>query len=247
MAHLCRKGMGKTLKNLIGILYGLAYGVSLIVPGLSGGTLLVIFGCYDKVCGALSLDFKLIKQHIMFFIPFGIGAVAGLLGAVLAIADLLKNYPVPTNIFFGVLILAALPFIVKTAFKDERFTLKCIIPLVLGFALVVSASFLGGNGVTDNVVVLALCCAFAAFAMLLPGISGALMLKAFGVYETLITALSQFDFAVIVPAVIGILAGLVLAAKLITFLLAKFKLVTYCAIIGMVAGSIVEIAQNITA
>ncbi|MBD5080294.1 MAG: DUF368 domain-containing protein, partial [Ruminococcaceae bacterium] len=61
--------------NILGIVFGLIFGIANIIPGVSGGTMLVTCGCYDKVCGALALDFKEIKKNIKFLIFFGIGAI----------------------------------------------------------------------------------------------------------------------------------------------------------------------------
>jgi putative membrane protein len=178
------------------------------------------------------------------------------------------------------LILAGLPFIVKTAlpkgekgdnvtrrsgcFRHATFKFRqCggglkpnrlvkavyLIPFILGLGLIVGITFAGnGNasgGETTAFPLLVLYSAVASFAMLLPGISGALMLVVFGIYDVITTALTEFDFAVLIPAVIGILLGIILGAKLIVFLLEKYRLITYSAIIGMVMGSIVSIAQNI--
>ena len=61
------------MQYVLAVLYGLVFGIANIIPGVSGGTMLVVFGCYDKVCGALSLNFKEIKKNIVFLIFFGIG------------------------------------------------------------------------------------------------------------------------------------------------------------------------------
>ena len=53
------------MQYLIAVLYGLVFGIANIIPGVSGGPMLVVFGCYDKVCGALSLNFKEIKKNIL--------------------------------------------------------------------------------------------------------------------------------------------------------------------------------------
>ena len=58
------------MQNILAILYGLVFGIANIIPGVSGGTMLVVFGCYDKVCGALTLDFKEIKKHFKFLVFF---------------------------------------------------------------------------------------------------------------------------------------------------------------------------------
>jgi uncharacterized membrane protein len=81
-------------KYILGFLVGLIYGASLIIPGLSGGTFLVIFGCYDKICAAMALDFKAIKREFLFYVFFGVGAIAGLGGFLFAIDFLQTHFDV---------------------------------------------------------------------------------------------------------------------------------------------------------
>ena len=249
---LLRRGLINTImiKNLLGIIYGMVYGASLIIPGLSGGTFLVIFGCYDKICAAMALDFKMIKKHFVFYMFFGIGAVAGILGFARVITLLFNNYRTATEIALIVLILAGLPFIYKKAFSsdssDSLQKLKPIyaIPFVLGLGAVIGLSFISGGTATENVILIAVFSFIAAFVMVLPGISGSLMLVVFGVYDVITGALTDFNLSVIVPAVIGILLGTVVGAKTIVFLLGKHKVMAYSAIIGMVVGSVVNIVQS---
>ena len=56
------------MQNILAILYGLVFGIANVIPGVSGGTMLVVFGCYDKVCGSLTLNLKEIKKNIVFLI-----------------------------------------------------------------------------------------------------------------------------------------------------------------------------------
>ena len=62
------------MSNFLGIVFGLVFGIANIIPGVSGGTMLVTCGCYDKVCGALALDFKEIKKNITFLVFLALSA-----------------------------------------------------------------------------------------------------------------------------------------------------------------------------
>ncbi|MCL1831648.1 MAG: DUF368 domain-containing protein, partial [Oscillospiraceae bacterium] len=243
------------MQLILGLIYGVVYGISHVIPGLSGGTFLVIFGCYDKVCEAFALNFKVIKKHFFFFVMFGIGSVAGVIGFAHAITFLMERFSVQTHLFFMGLILGGIPLINKIATQgengeSEKWSAKCILPFILGFALIVGLfaaeklSLFGGsaaNTATDSFnAVFALkivaYSAIAAIAMVLPGISGAFMFVAFGVYDTLMSALKELDLSVIIPAAIGILIGIVAGAKLVLFLLKRFKIIVYAAIMGMGGG-----------
>jgi len=239
------------MRNLSALFYGIVYGIAHVIPGLSGGTFLVIFGCYDTVCQAFALNFKEIKKNLIFLIFFGIGSLLGLIGFAHVITFLMASFEIQTNLFFMGLILGGLPLIIKITAEGEKFKPSCIPPFALGFALVASLFFMEKLGAfeasaaqgVDTVFFLkiALYSFTAAIAMVLPGISGAFILLAFGVYDMFMEALKGFDFAVIIPAAIGIFLGIVLGAKLVLLLLNKFKLTVYSAIIGMVAGSVIPL------
>jgi len=240
--------MENCMRSILGFIYGLVYGVAHVIPGLSGGTFLVIFGCYDMVCEAFALNIARIKQDFVFFVCFGIGTVAGIVGFVHVITFLLDGFAIPTNLFFMGLILGGLPLIANIATREAKFKPICLIPFVLGLALVISLFLMEKLGVfatsavnTVNFVFMArivLYAFIAAIAMVMPGISGAFVLVAFGVYDLFLEALKGFDFTILIPAVIGIILGIVVGAKLILILLKKWNLLVYSAIIGMVIGSV---------
>ena len=239
------------MQNFLGLIYGIVYGVAHVVPGLSGGTFLVVFGCYDLVCEAFALNFKMIKKHFFFLLFFGIGTVGGLVGFVHAITFLLDRFGIQTNLFFMGLILGGIPLIVKIATEEEKFKPVCIPPFLLGFGLVASLFFLEKLGVFTMhatldidvwfIVRIVLYSFVAAIAMIMPGISGAFVLVAFGVYDMFMGAIKALDLMVLIPAVIGILFGIVVGAKLMLWVLKKYKLIVYSAIIGMVIGSVLPL------
>ncbi|MCL2087392.1 MAG: DUF368 domain-containing protein [Oscillospiraceae bacterium] len=131
------------MQGFQGFIYGVVFGIVNVIPGISGATMMVIMGCYDKVCGALALDFKHIKENLRFLIPFGVGVIAGIVGAAVVLSGLFELYPVPTYFLFIGLILGSLPFVYRTATKYEKFKKSSIIPIVLATALVVGLSVFG--------------------------------------------------------------------------------------------------------
>ncbi|MCL2050667.1 MAG: DUF368 domain-containing protein [Lachnospiraceae bacterium] len=235
------------MRNLLGLIYGMVYGVALVVPGFSGGTFLVIFGCYDTICEAFALNFKAIKKNFLFLVCFGIGAVGGLIGFAHAIVYLLSIFAIPTSFFFMGLILGGIPMILKLACEDEKLKPVCIVPFLIGFFLVISLFLMENFGIaTDfnqeqsfvfslSIMVYSF---FTAIAMIIPGISGAFILVAFGVYDLFMEALKSFNFTVLIPAAAGILLGIVAGAKLVLLVISKFKLMVYSMIMGLVVGSV---------
>lgn len=240
------------LQYLLAAVYGLVFGIANIIPGVSGGTMLVVFGCYDKVCGALSLNLKEIKKNIVFLIFFGIGAVIGLLGFSYVITWLFDNFPTETYMFFMGLIVGSAPLIIRNATVKEKFRPICAVPFVLALALVVGLTMLEQFSVTSSEasaegiggMIMYLAAGFlAAVAMIIPGVSGSFIMVLLGTYETVISAIHihSLNFAVIIPTAIGVIAGLVLGARLITFLLKRYRLIVFSAILGLVVGSLYAI------
>lgn len=346
------------MKRLIYVLYGIVFGVANVIPGVSGGTMLVTFGVYDKVCGALALNIKEIKKNLGFLIFFGIGALTGIVGFSFVITWLFENHPTPTYLFFMGLIIGSVPLIWRNATSREKFKPFCIIPFVLAMALVVGLtvlenthssepyavsssisgatttitltnnsdrtvkswflelendkSFQSGSAVTGaelytkvptldkikalfgmkaaalapNAVrgtgdttaiephgsvsfsyeasgeafttddfkvnigysmdpaffVLLLAASFiAAIAMIIPGVSGSFMMVLIGTYGTVIAAIKNLDIIILIPVAIGVGIGLVFGARLIGWLMKKFRLIVFSAILGLVIGSLYAI------
>ena len=155
--------------------------------------------------------------------------------------------------FFMGLIAGSVPLILRNATsRGEKFSLLCNVIMVLAAALVIYLSVLEKSGVVASAAnaegigafALFLIAGFvAAVAMIIPGVSGSFIMMLFGTYEVVISSIHihSLNFAVIIPTAIGVIAGLVLGARLITFLMKKFRLWVFAAILGLVAGSLYAI------
>jgi len=242
------------MKILLGLIYGSVYGASHVVPGLSGGTFLVIFGCYETVCEAFALNFKEIKKHFLFLLFFGIGTVGGFIGFVHAIVFFLERFEIQTALFFIGVILGGIPLIIRLATEEEKLRPSCLLPFFLGLALVVSLFLLELFGVfsagiaQDNYFVffvkILVYFIVAGVAMVMPGVSGAFILVAFGVYDMCMEAIKGFDFMILLPSVIGAIIGIIVGAKLVLLLIRKYKLMVYSVITGMVVGSLAPLLPS---
>jgi putative membrane protein len=199
------------------------------------------------VCEAYALNIQKIKEKLIFLLLFGAGTIGGLFGFVHAITFLLVNYHIQTSLFIMGLIIGGIPLITKIASEKEKFRLSCLLPLVLGMALVISlfimenmGVFGGGDLQTFDLIFFAKIIVYsfiAAIAMVMPGISGAFVLVAFGVYDMFMGAIKVVDLTLLIPATIGMIFGIVFGAKMVLLLLKKYQLITYTAILGMVIGS----------
>ncbi len=252
--------MNKILGYLKLILCGIVFGIANVIPGVSGGTMLVVFGVYDQLTEAIS-GVKAIIKNIVFLLFLGIGAGVGILGFAALIKYLFENYGVQTNMYFIGLILGSVPMIFHMGTAEKKVRPLCLLPLILAMGLVIGLTVLNGymeandlipaaetvEGFSVFVTVKLLICAFvAAVAMIIPGLSGSFVMMLLGVYNTVINAIQikALNFYVIIPVAVGVILGVILGAKLISTLIKKYKLMVYSAIMGLVIGSVYAILPS---
>ena len=244
--------MKKFLEYLKYFLCGVIFGTANVIPGVSGGTMLVIFGVFDKLTEAIS-GIKKIFANIRFLITFGLGAGAGILLSAKVINTLFTSFPIQTNLFFIGLILGGIPLIYRLGTAEKKVKPLCAVPFVIAMAVVIGLAVLEKldmfklapdtvNGF-DLIISLKLvaCAALAAVTMIIPGISGSFVMMLLGVYQTIIGALESFNFYVIIPFAVGAVIGIIFGARLISFLIRKNKLMVYSALMGLVVGSVYAI------
>lgn len=240
------------------IVIGVILGVANVIPGVSGGTLAVVFNIYDRLISVITLDVKKILSEWKFILPLVAGMGLGIILFSKAITFLFENYPVQTNWFFIGIILGSIPMIVKrlmaagkaSSSETGKIPVSAIVCGVLALAVMAIMTYAnvaesGAPIQTELTPLLAvkllvgLAC--ATIAMIIPGISGSFLMLVVGVYSTVIAAISDFNIPLLIPAVIGGVIGLLGGAKLVRFLMAKVPAQTYGAIMGLVLGSILVI------
>ena len=247
--------MKKILEYLKYFICGIVFGIANVIPGVSGGTMLVVFGVFDRLTEAIS-GVKKIIHNFVFLVTFALGAGAGILLSAKVIGSMFAAYTIQTNMFFIGLILGGVPLIIKLGTSEKKVRPLCIVPFVLSMALVIGLTVLeklelfsmtaenitGFNAVFSLKMVVS--AAIAAITMIIPGISGSFMMMLLGVYETIIGALNDMNFYVIIPFALGAIIGIIFGAKLISLLIKKNKLMVYSAIMGMVIGSVYAILPD---
>lgn len=225
---------------------GLIMGISDLIPGVSGGTIAVILGIYNRLLEAISGFFsRKWKRHIGFLFPLILGISTALLLFSRLIEFLLNDHYVPTQFFFMGLIIGVLPYLVKQVQPKRHFTYMHYMILIIAAVLLASLSFiqpLGSEPISHLTVLTTFGLFFsgwlASMAMLLPGISGSFILLLLGVYPTAIHALSTFNLPFIAVIGAGIVIGFVVSSKAIRYLLHHFPYMTYAIIIGLIIGSV---------
>lgn len=231
---------------------GVVFGIANVIPGVSGGTMLVIFGVYDELTEAIS-GIKAIFKHLGFLIPLGLGGAAGIFGFAVVVKWLFNNFGLQTNMFFIGLILGSIPLIVKIGTSERKAKPVCIIPFVIAMAAVIGLTVLQRadivNLTTQTVegfdvlfmLKIMVCAVLAAVTMIIPGVSGSFVMMLLGIYQTVIDSITTLRLVVLVPFAIGAVIGIIGGAKLISVLIGKNKLMVYSAILGLVVGSVYAI------
>ena len=247
--------MKKIIEYLRYFLCGLVFGTANVIPGVSGGTMLVVFGVFDRLTEAIS-GIKKIFQNFWFLFTFALGAGGGIVLSAFVISSLFENFGIQTNMFFIGLILGGVPLIYKFGTEEKKVKPSCAIPFVIAMAVVIGLTVLEKMDVFklapdvvtgfDLVISLKLivCAAIAAVTMIIPGISGSFVMMLLGVYETIIGAIKDMNFYVIIPFAIGAVIGIIGGAKLISMLIKKNKLMVYSALMGLVIGSVYAILPD---
>jgi putative membrane protein len=269
------KRLLKYLKDsLINIIKGVLMGVANVIPGVSGGTMAVSLGIYDKFIAAITNLFKRFKQSIAFLIPIIIGMGVGIVGFAYLIEYLLEKQTLPTDLAFIGLILGGVPLIFR-GLRDkqkekgiDKFKIRPqdVIAFVLFFALAVGLPLFKESTDTlqqlevnaGNAFMLFFGGIIAAATMVVPGVSGSMVMMIFGFYYGVLNLVTGFfnavfalDFAgalklciLIIPFGVGVLLGIFLIAKLIDYLFRNHGIVTYFAIFGLIIASPFAIIYN---
>ena len=250
-------------KWLLDVLRGMVIGVANIIPGVSGGTMMVSMGIYDTLIYCITHLFKQLKKSLLTLLPYGVGMVAALAGLSFIITGCMDHFPLPTACMFIGLILGGVPAIWEEM-KHEKKGAVGIVLLILSFALIVGMQLMK----TENVAVIELSVlevaklfflgCIASATMVIPGVSGSMILMILGYYRPVIdaikglmTALQAMDFAalltnagILIPFGVGVVIGIFAIAKLIEWLLHKAKGPTYCVIMGLVVSSPVVVLME---
>lgn len=244
------------------VLKGMVIGIANIVPGVSGGTMMVAMGIYDKLIHCITHLFSEFKKSVLFLIPIAIGMVIAILGSSFGLEYLFANFPVQTNLLFIGLIVGGLPAMWKNV-KGSSIKPGHIAATLLFFALVVCMAVMGeteGNAAdmsfgVMNVIKLFGVGIITSATMIIPGVSGSMVLLLMGYYNPILNTINDFIRAlvafdlngilqgcgVLIPFGIGVVVGVFGIAKLVEIVFVKFPLYAYWSIIGLIVASPIAI------
>ena len=238
----------------INILKGFAMGTSDLVPGVSGGTIALLLGIYNQFIASISGIFsRRFWPSFTFLIPIIIGMLLAMGSLSNLFNYLLSQHHIPTMFFFGGLIIGILPYLLKISNYKTSFTTKHYMMVIAGIAILIVITLMNNGDKhagetltlsTSLIIKYFIAGMCASSAMLLPGISGSFMLLVFGVYGTVMLAISEVvklnftGLPILLAVGFGVLAGFIISSKIIQYFLTHHKLMTFALIIGFVVGSL---------
>ena len=244
------------------VLKGIVIGLANVIPGVSGGTMMVSMGIYDKLIHCITHLFSELKKSIQFLLPIFIGIGIAVVVVPFGIEFLSAQYPFQTNLLFIGLIIGGLPAVWKRV-KGNSVKVGHILSCLVFFALVAGLALVGeteGNAADlsfslGSVIKLFGIGVIASATMVIPGVSGSMVLLLLGYYHPVLETITNFikavlafdmngilaGIGVLLPFGIGVVAGIFVIAKIIEVIFEKFPLYAYWAIIGLIVSSPVAI------
>lgn len=246
------------MNKIIDIVKGMFIGIANIIPGVSGGTLAVSMGVYSKIIEAVNNIRKDFKNSIKTLLPYGIGIIIGIAALSFVINFLFENYEMPTISCFIGLVLGGVPIILNKV-KNEKVKHTHIISFILMLAVIIVPTLIAIETPAVqqidfniiNILILFGLGIISAGAMVVPGVSGSMILMMLGYYSLIINTIKETIEAVfhletatilngiliLLPFAIGIIAGIVIISKIISKLLKRYPNATYWGILGLVVAS----------
>ena len=234
---------------------GIFMGIADAIPGVSGGTIALLLGIYEELIHTISsLNFEQIlylrkngfksfwskiNGGFLFSLLLGIGV--SLISFVKISAILLDKYPLFVWSFFLGLIIATVYVIYKLIEKLNFRNILFVLISIMATLLLSSFSTVEINNI--GLLYILFCGIIASSAMILPGISGSLILVILGVYTFLINALNNLDILIIIAFILGAIIGLLGFSRVLKYLFNNYRNITYSIMLGLVIGSIPKILK----
>ena len=233
------------LSSLLYALQGAIVGVGAILPGISGGVLCVVFGVYEPMMEFLSNPIKCFKKHLKILIPFAIGWALGFVLLAKAVEFLFGLcQPAALMLFFG-LICGTLPEMLVAKDAPEGNTSKSWMPFVISLSFAYLLFHLIEVGVqttmTPSFLAFVFCGVLWGLSTIVPGMTSSAILIELGLYEELTAGIGSLHLPVMIPFLIGIIATVLLLARLINMLYKKHNLLMCRVILGFVIASSLKI------
>ena len=239
------------MKNyFINFTKGLAMGAANVIPGVSGGTIALITGIFQKIIDSIKSfnitalrlfftgKFKEFARYtnLYFLISVFFGAVISIFSLAKVLAFLFDNYPIHVWAYFFGLILASVYYVGKTI---NKWSFSTMVFFIVGTVIAILISVLNPAKENDSIIYLFICGIIAACSMILPGLSGSFILILLGNYRlVMIDSVTNFDMLVLLPVVFGAGFGLLAFSYLLSWIYKKYRNQTIALLTGFILGSL---------
>ncbi|MEJ6347661.1 DUF368 domain-containing protein [Holzapfeliella sp. He02] len=231
------------------VIKGMLIGSGFILPGISGGTLAVVFGVYERVITFLANIKKDFKQNVLFFIPLGLGGILGIIVFSLLMSVALAKYEYQMLWVFIGAIVGTLPTLFRQATEQTKrtpvdTTILVVTAIVMTVFLIFGQNLFGQ--LPQNFLTWILSGFLIGLGVIIPGLSPSNFLIYMGMYQPMTDGLKTLDLGIVIPLAIGGILSLITLSKLVNLILQKYHSKLFNFIIGVViASTIVIIPLNV--
>ena len=235
----------------IHIIKGAIMGAANVIPGVSGGTMALVMGIYERLINSINqLNFNTLKKifitrdfksfakdtDLFFLISITVGIFLSIFSLSILLEFLFESHKILVLSYFFGLIFASVFFVGKTI---KKYTSLSIFLFLIGFLIAGGMVFISPSSSNSSFLFLIISGAIAMCSMILPGLSGSFVLLLLGNYELIICAINDLNFSILVPFGIGAVSGIILFAKLLQFIFKKFRNNTISLLTGFIFGSLI--------
>lgn len=230
-------------------LKGIGVGSANVIPGVSGGTIALITGIFERLINALKSfnltaiklfftgKFKEFAKHtdLWFLASVGCGVVVAILSIARLFEFLFDRYPIYLWSFFFGMILVSIYYVGITI---EKFNWKVVLSFIIGTAIALLIAFGTPANENSNILYLMICGAVATCSMILPGLSGSFVLVLMGNYQLImIDAVNDLNLKILLPVVLGGVVGLLAFSHLLSWIFKNYRDITIAVLTGFILGS----------
>ena len=238
--------MNQYISNFI---KGIGVGSANVIPGVSGGTIALITGIFERLINALksfnltaiklffSGKFKEFAQHtdLWFLASVGAGVVTAILSIARLFEFLFAEYPIYLWSFFFGMILVSIYYVGITI---KKFNWKVLLSFVIGTAIALFIAFGTPAKENSNFIYLMICGAVATCSMILPGLSGSFVLVLMGNYQLImIDAVNDLNLKILFPVAVGGVVGILAFSHLLSWIFKNYRDITIAVLTGFILGS----------
>lgn len=219
---------------IILFLKGILVGIGKIIPGVSGALIAISLKIYEPCLKAISTFFKDIKNNTKLLLPIGLGIIFSIFIFSKIIINLLNTYYLSTMLLFIGLIIGSISNNKIKYTKNNIFIFIIILIITLLLSLIKQE-----NNYNYSFIILIIMGFIEAITMIVPGLSGTALLMLLGYYNTIISAYSMIDLKVLIPFILGLIIGVIIISKIMSYLFKHYQEKIETAIYSLSVSSII--------